>query len=103
MDKYFEFVLSSDSLGVSKPDKRVYQAVKAKMEKEIGQDLDLYYIASHPFDIMGATSTKFFKTILVDCTPAQTERAILETMLGAKGEKADYIVRGLARVPKAIS
>ena len=52
INKYFDFIVSVDEVGIFKPDKRVYELVETKMGYQTSEVL---FVSSNGWDIVGAT------------------------------------------------
>ena len=76
----------------------MYERAIAGIKEHIGDDCDLYYIASHPFDIMGA-AVNGFRTILVDATDSNSEEEVVRASFEDTDLEVSYVVHGLADVP----
>ena len=70
INKYFDFIVSVDEVGIFKPDKRVYELVDSKMGYKTNEVL---FVSSNGWDIVGATKYGF-STVWVNRGKKPVER-----------------------------
>ena len=70
INKYFDFIVSVDEVGIFKPDKRVYELVDSKMGYKTNEVL---FVSSNAWDIVGATKYGF-STVWVNRGKKPVER-----------------------------